>query len=45
MTDGVKAAVGSVVPREKPHPGEPAGQAWTEDQVYERYPKLSAKFA
>lgn len=42
---GVKAAVGSIVKREYPHPDEPSGDAWDEDTVYELYPKLSEKFA
>ncbi len=45
VTDGVKAAVGSIVNREKPHPVEPSGHEWTEDKVYGLYPKLSKKFA
>lgn len=45
VTDGVKAAVGSVVNRESPHPGEPSGQAWEEDKVYDLYPQLAEKFA
>lgn len=45
VADGVKAAVGSVVERERPHPDEPSGQAWSEDKVNESYPKLARKFA
>jgi hypothetical protein len=45
VTDGVKAAVGSAVNRESPHPDEPSGQAWDEDKVYELYPQLAEKFA
>ena len=45
VTDGVKAAVGSVINREKPHPVEPSGTEWAEDKVYDLYPKLSGKFA
>ena len=45
VMDGVKDAVGSIVNREQPHPGEPSGHEWTEDKVYDLYPKLSAKFA
>lgn len=45
VSGGVAAAVGSTVKREKPHPTEPSGQEWTEDNVYDLYPKLSEKFA
>lgn len=45
VTDGVKAAVGSIVNREKSHPEQPSGHEWAEDKVYELYPKLSEKFA
>jgi hypothetical protein len=45
VTDGVEAAVGSVVNRENPHPNEPSGTAWAEDKVYDLYPQLSEKFA
>ena len=45
VTDGVKAAVGSTVNRENPHPNEPSGHEWAEDKVYDLYPKLSEKFA
>ena len=45
VTDGVKAAVGSVVNRGSPHPDEPSGQAWEEDKVYDHYPQLAEKFA
>ncbi|NOV29562.1 DUF4240 domain-containing protein [Methylomonas sp. ZR1] len=45
VTDGVKAAVGTVVNRESPHPDEPFGQEWEEDKVYELYPQLAEKFA
>jgi hypothetical protein len=45
VTAGVKAAVGSIVNRQIPHPAEPSGHGWEEDKVYELYPKLSEKFA
>jgi len=45
VTDGVEAAVGSAVNREGPLPGEPSGQAWDEDKVFELYPQLAEKFA
>jgi hypothetical protein len=45
VTDGVKAAVGSIVNRDKPHPAAPSGTEWAEDKVYDLYPKLSGKFA
>lgn len=44
VTDGVTAAVGSIVNRVKPHPESPSGLAWEEDKVYDLYPKLSVKF-
>lgn len=45
VSEGVKAAAGSVVKRAQPHPDEPSGQAFDEEKVYESYPKLSEKFA
>ena len=45
VTDGVIAAVGASVDREKPYPNEPSGDQWDEDKVYDLYPKLSEKFA
>jgi hypothetical protein len=45
VTDGVKAAIGSGVNRDKPHPKEPSGAKWSEDKAYEPYPKLTEKFA
>jgi hypothetical protein len=45
VTDGVKAAMGSIVNRDKPHPETPSGAEWAEDKVYDLYPKLSGKFA
>jgi hypothetical protein len=45
VTDGVKAAAGSIVNRETPHPATPSGTEWAEDKVYDLYPKLSEKFA
>ena len=45
VTDGVEAAVGSVVSRESPHPDEPSGQAWDEEKVFDLYPRLAEKFA
>ena len=45
VTDGVKVAAGSIVNRKSPHPNVPCGHEWSEDQVYDLYPKLSAKFA
>jgi hypothetical protein len=45
VTDGVKAAVGSGVNREKPHPQKPSGAEWSEDEVYDLYPRLAGKFA
>ena len=44
VTDGVTAAAGSMPEREKPHPAEPSGDPWSEDEVFDLYPKLSAKF-
>ena len=45
LADGVKAAAGSVPMRAGPHPDEPSGQAWGEEEVYGLYPKLAQKFA
>jgi hypothetical protein len=45
VTDGVKAAVGSIFNRDKLHPEAPSGTEWVEDKVYDLYPKLSGKFA
>ena len=45
VTDGVEAAVGSMVSREKPLAQEPSGTEWAEDKVNSLYPKLSGKFA
>lgn len=45
VTEGVQVAVGSIVNRENAHPDEPSGCAWEEDEVYELYPKLRAKFS
>ncbi len=45
VTDGIKAAVGSVVIHGIPHPHEPLGHAWDEDKVYELYPRLADRFA
>ena len=45
VTDGVKAAVGSIVNRERPHPKNLSGDEWAKDKVYDLYPKLSRKFA
>lgn len=44
ISDGVEAAVRSVVKRVQPHPQEPSGYAWTEDEVYELFPRLAEKF-
>jgi hypothetical protein len=45
VDDGVRAAVGHLVERNQPHPAEPSGVAWSEDEVHERYPRLSARFS
>jgi len=45
VTDGIEAASGSVQPRSKPHPEEPSGEEWEEEQLDELFPKLSTKFA
>ncbi|MGZ5789701.1 MAG: DUF4240 domain-containing protein [Burkholderiaceae bacterium] len=45
VSDGVKAAVGSVPDREVSFPSEPSGEEWAEDKVYDLFPQLSKKFA
>jgi|SRR5450756_1863089 len=35
---------GQDFPRSRPHPKEPAGEAWDEDKVAELYPKLAEKY-
>lgn len=45
VTDGVQAAVGHTVDRDQPHPAEPSGDEWSEEEVYDLYPQLSAKFS
>lgn len=45
VTDGVKAAAGSIPNREVSFPSEPFGKEWAEDKVYDLYPMLSKKFA
>lgn len=44
VADGVRRAVGTVPARASPHPAQPAGQAWDEEEVYGLYPKLAEKF-
>jgi hypothetical protein len=44
ISDGVEAAVGSVVKRAQPHPRDPSGHAWTEEEVYDLFPTLAEKF-
>jgi hypothetical protein len=44
VTDGVEAAVGSVVRRKQPSPDEPSGEPWDEDEVHELYPRFSERF-
>jgi hypothetical protein len=43
--DGVKASAGFVPDRETPHPNEPSGEAWEEDEVNVLFPKLAEKYA
>ncbi len=45
VTDGVEAAAGTRPARSRPYPKAPSGGEWSEEQVYELFPKLSAKFA
>ncbi len=45
FVERVEAAVGAVVHRQASVPEEPLDEAWTEDDVYDRYPQLSTKFA
>jgi hypothetical protein len=40
----VKAATGKVFNRKVPLPDEPSGEAWDEDEVYDLFPKLAAKY-
>lgn len=42
--DGVEAATGFVPPRHNLYPQSPSGEEWTEEQVYQLFPKLSEKF-
>ena len=44
VMDGVEAAAGSYPERAQPHPEDPSGEPWDEDEVYDLYPALSAKF-
>lgn len=45
VTDGVKASAGFVPGRTNPHPENPSGKEWEEDNVYELFPKLSEKYS
>ncbi|MBR1209637.1 DUF4240 domain-containing protein [Bradyrhizobium sp. JYMT SZCCT0180] len=42
VTDGVEAVAGN--PPQRIAPAQPSGTEWQEDEVYDLYPKLSAKF-
>lgn len=43
IEDGIKEAGGTRAP-DPGHPSEPVGVAWSEDDVYDRYPRLEAEF-
>ena len=45
VADGVEATAGTIPPRSQPHPQEPAGEAWQEEDLNQLFPKLSALFA
>lgn len=45
VNDGVKASAGFVPDRESPHPKEPSGEAWEEEEVNMLFPKLAEKYA
>lgn len=45
VDDGVEAAAGRIVDRITPHPDTPSGEAWNDEDVFDRYPRLSAAFA
>ncbi|WP_338441980.1 DUF4240 domain-containing protein [Synechococcus elongatus IITB4] len=44
VTDGVEAAVGFNPPRAQPHPSQPSGEEWQEDQLDQLLPRLAAAF-
>lgn len=44
VMNGVEAALGTRPLRSRPYPKAPLGVEWSEEEVYELYPKLSAKF-
>ena len=45
VSEGVEAAAGKRPPRAVPHPENPSGQKWSEEEVNALYPKLTEKFA
>lgn len=42
VTDGVEAAAGLIPPRAQPHPRQPSGAEWQEEQLEALLPQLSA---
>lgn len=44
VTEGAQDAVHGLVPRSRPHPARPSGKEWSEDEVYDLYPRLAKKF-
>src|SRR5207248_2249239 len=44
VTEGTEAVAGATPDRAEPHPENPSGDEWSEEQVYELYPKLNEKF-
>jgi hypothetical protein len=44
VTEGVEAAAGEIVDRMSHVTTRPSGTEWSEDEVYELFPKLSRKF-
>ena len=45
VTEGVEAVTGAPRKRDVPCLPEPSGEPWSEDEVYQMYPRLSEKFA
>jgi len=45
VREAVEARVGGRVIRTSPHPSEPVGNEWSEDEVYDLFPRLRHKYA
>ncbi len=45
VSDGLSDALGERPPRQNPHPDEPAGQPWDEDELDTLYPRLAEQFS